>query len=56
MARSKKNLAEEGLKQCFERHKKTSWEPAARLTDVIAEKAWQLSLARETDGQKTKKS
>ena len=46
-ARSKKSLAEDGLKQCFERHK-TSWEPAARKTDVIAEKAWQLSQNNNT--------
>ena len=40
VAMDQKSLAEEELKQCFERHR-TSWEPTARKAEVAAEMAWQ---------------
>ena len=35
------------MRQCFERHKET-WEPTARKTEAIAEKAWHISQSSNT--------
>ena len=42
-----KSLQEEELKQCFGRHK-LPWEPTPRETEVIAEKAFQLSQSSKS--------